>query len=93
MAVGDEVKGESQVFRWQNSIFGRFCLVDGWFGVVGKGDVLGGVHIGGDVDVAGMVTVVCWRSVFKICVMGDLFGGVVILVWTGVVFCYVSLRK
>ena len=41
---------------------------------------LGGVHGGGDVNVDGTVTVVCWRSVFKMCVVGDLFTVVVIYV-------------
>ena len=39
-----------------------------------------GVHGGGDVNVDGMVTVVCWRNVFKMCVVGDLFTVVVIYV-------------
>ena len=34
---------------------------------------LGGVYGGGDVNVDGTVTVVCCRSVFKMCVVGDLF--------------------
>lgn len=41
---------------------------------------LGGVHGGGDVNVDGTVTVVCWRSVFKMCVVGDLIVVVVIYV-------------
>ena len=37
------------------------------------------------------VTVLCWRSVVKMCVVADLFVVVVIGVWAGIVFCCVSL--
>ena len=47
-------------------------VADSWLGVVGR-DVFGGVHSGGDVDVDGVGTVVCWRSAFKMCVVGDLY--------------------
>ena len=43
-------------------------VVDGWFEVVGRGGVFGSVHSDGDGEVDGMVTVVCGRSVFKMCV-------------------------
>ena len=38
-----------------------------------------------------MLTVVCWRGVFKMCVLGDLLSDVVVRVWTGVVLCRMSL--
>ena len=46
-------------------------VVNGWCGIVGRG-VLGIVHSGVNVEMDGMVTVVCWRSVFKMWVVGDL---------------------
>ena len=46
-------------------------VVNGSFGVVGRGGVFGSVHSDGDGEVDGMVTVVSGRSVFKMCVEDD----------------------
>lgn len=59
--------------------------------MVGRGDDFWRAPSGSDVDVDGMVMVVCRRSVFKICVVGDSSFVVAFRVLPVAVFCCASV--
>ena len=68
----------SEAVWLEGAVRGFDIVVDGLVGVVDIGDVFWGAHSGGDMDVDGRV--VFFHSVFRMCVVGVFFGGMVIYV-------------
>ena len=80
---------DGRVVSLKRAVLGFYMVADRWFGEFDARVALGCVHSVCVMELWGVMTLVELRSVFKMCVVGDLFIPAVIGTWVAGVFCFV----